>query len=64
MPKSILQTGAVTFTASSFVPLIDWAASAMGVKIPLDAQLQLAAGLITLGHAIVNRFFPQAATQQ
>lgn len=31
MPKSILQTGAVTFTASSFVPLIDWAASAMGV---------------------------------
>ena len=64
MPKSILQTGAVTFTASSFVPLIDWAASAMGVKIPLDAQLQIAAGLITIGHAIVDRFFPQAATPQ
>jgi hypothetical protein len=51
---SSLQTGAVTLTAASLVPVIDWAASAVGVKIPVDAQLQIAALLITAGHAASN----------
>ncbi|MGU7784866.1 hypothetical protein [Burkholderia sp. PU8-34] len=54
MPQSSIQTGAITLTAASLVPIIDWAAQAMHVSIPVDAQFQIAAVLITVGHAVSN----------
>jgi hypothetical protein len=60
---SSIQTGAITLTAASFVPIIDWAASALHIAIPLDAQLQLAAMLITGGHALYNYLAARAAAK-
>jgi hypothetical protein len=51
---SSIQTGAITLTAASLVPIIDWAATALHISIPMDAQLQIAAMLITGGHALYN----------
>ncbi|WP_234775154.1 hypothetical protein [Paraburkholderia tropica] len=51
---SSIQTGAITLTAASLVPIIDWAATSLHIAIPVDAQLQLAAMLITGGHALYN----------
>jgi len=53
-PTSSIQTGALTLSAASLVPIIDWGASRAGVTIPVDVQLQLAALLITGAHAIYN----------
>ena len=65
---SSIQTGAITLTAASLVPIIDWAASAAHISIPVDAQLQIAALLITGGHAVYNlvraRLTPGAPTGQ
>ncbi|WP_338509205.1 hypothetical protein [Burkholderia gladioli] len=64
---SSIQTGALTLSAASLVPIIDWAASRLGIQIPADAQLQIAALLITGAHAIYNlilerrSFVPPAA---
>lgn len=52
--NSSIHTGAITLTAASLVPIIDWAAQAMHVAIPMEAQLQIAAFLITAGHAAYN----------
>jgi hypothetical protein len=51
---SSIQTGAITLTAASLVPIIDWAATALHISIPMDAQLQIAAVIITGGHALYN----------
>ncbi|MFY4712144.1 hypothetical protein [Burkholderia glumae] len=53
-PTSSIQTGALTLSAASLVPIIDWAASRLNITIPVDAQLQIAALLITVGHAVYN----------
>jgi hypothetical protein len=58
---SSIQTGAITLTAASLVPIIDWAATALHIAIPVDAQLQLAAMLITGGHALYNYLTARAA---
>lgn len=58
---SSINTGAITLSAASLVPIIDWAASALHISIPLDAQLQIAAVLITGGHAIYNYLRARAA---
>lgn len=60
-PTSSIQTGALTLSAASLVPIIDWAASRLGITIPVDAQLQIAALLITVGHAIYNLMLERRA---
>ncbi|MCM2544244.1 hypothetical protein ACVCH0_20555 [Burkholderia glumae] len=59
--SSSIQTGALTLSAASLVPIIDWGASRLGVAIPVDAQLQLAALAITVGHAIYNHWHARVA---
>jgi hypothetical protein len=61
---SSLQTGAITLTAASLVPIIDWIAQAMRVVIPLDAQLQISALLMTSAHAAYNYAIARAADKQ
>ncbi|MCG5072301.1 hypothetical protein [Paraburkholderia tagetis] len=61
---SSIQTGAITLTAASLVPIIDWAAQAMNIKIPMEAQLQIAAFLITGGHAAYNWLMARAAAKK
>jgi hypothetical protein len=58
--NSSIQTGAITLTAASLVPIIDWAAQSMHVAIPVDAQLQIAALLITGAHAVYNYLLARA----
>lgn len=58
---SSIQTGAITLTAASLVPIIDWAAQAMHVSIPVDAQLQIAAMIITGSHALYNYLHARSA---
>ncbi|WP_186095707.1 hypothetical protein [Burkholderia gladioli] len=60
-PTSSIQTGALTLSAASLVPIIDWAASRLGITIPIDAQLQIAALVITVGHAIYNLLLERRA---
>jgi hypothetical protein len=59
---SSIQTGAITLTAASLVPIIDWAATALHISIPVDAQLQIAAMLITGGHALYNYLRARSST--
>lgn len=61
---SSIQTGAITLTAASLVPIIDWAAQAMHVVIPMEAQLQIAAFLITGAHAGYNWLAARSAAKQ
>ncbi|WP_070106505.1 hypothetical protein [Burkholderia plantarii] len=61
-PTSSIQTGALTLSAASLVPIIDWAASRLGITIPADAQLQIAALLITGAHAIYNLLLERRAS--
>ena len=61
---SSIQTGAITLTAASLVPIIDWAANAAHISIPVDAQLQIAAMLITGGHALYNYLCARTAAKQ
>ena len=60
---SSIQTGAITMTAASLVPIIDWAASRLGISIPVDAQLQIAGALITGAHALRNWLAARAASK-
>lgn len=60
---SSIQTGAITLTAASLVPIIDWAATSMHIAIPMDAQLQVAAMLITGCHAAYNYLVARAAAK-
>ena len=62
--NSSIHTGAITLTAASLVPIIDWAAQAMHVSIPMEAQLQIAAFLITGAHAGYNYLMARAAGKQ
>lgn len=57
---SSIQTGAITLTAASLVPIIDWAAQAMHVTIPMEAQLQISAFIITGAHAAYNYLLARA----
>ncbi|WP_070108607.1 hypothetical protein [Burkholderia plantarii] len=59
--SSSIQTGALTLSAASLVPIIDWGASRLGIAIPVDAQLQLAALAITIGHALYNHWRARGA---
>ena len=63
-PTSSIQTGAITLTAASLVPIIDWAAQAMHVTIPMEAQLQIAAFIITGCHAVFNVLKARAEAKQ
>ena len=57
---SSIQTGAITLTAASLVPIIDWAAQAAHVTIPMEAQLQISAFIITGAHAVYNYLMARA----
>ncbi|WP_186153463.1 hypothetical protein [Burkholderia gladioli] len=59
--SSSIQTGALTLSAASLVPIIDWGASRLGIAIPVDAQLQLAALAITGAHALYNHWRTRGA---
>lgn len=61
---SSIQTGAITLTAASLVPIIDWAAQSMNVKIPMEAQLQISAFIITGAHAAYNYVMARAAAKK
>ncbi|KWF90410.1 hypothetical protein WL95_27680 [Burkholderia cepacia] len=61
---SSIQTGAITLTAASLVPIIDWIAQAMHVTIPMEAQLQISAFLITGAHAVYNYLMARAASKK
>jgi hypothetical protein len=58
--NSSIQTGAITLTAASLVPIIDWAAQSMHIAIPMEAQLQISAFLITGAHAVYNYLLARA----
>lgn len=58
---SSIQTGAITLTAASLVPIIDWIAQSMHITIPMEAQLQISAFLITGAHAAYNYLMARAA---
>ncbi|MDN7490613.1 hypothetical protein QZM35_23150 [Burkholderia sp. AU45274] len=60
---SSIQTGAITLTAASLVPIIDWAAQVMHVTIPMEAQLQISAFLITGAHAAYNYLMTRSAAK-
>jgi hypothetical protein len=62
-PTSSIQTGAITLTAASLVPIIDWIAQAMHVVIPMEAQLQISALVITAGHAAYNYAIARTAAK-
>lgn len=62
--SSSIQTGAITLTAASLVPIIDWAAQAMHIAIPMEAQLQISAFLITGAHAAYNYLMARAAAKK
>lgn len=61
---SSIKTGAITLTAASLVPIIDWAAQMMHIVIPMEAQLQISAFIITGAHAAYNYLMARAAAKQ
>ena len=53
---SSIVTGGVTVSAAALAPLVQWALDGFPAgHYPSDAPLLIAAGLITIGHAVYNR---------
>lgn len=51
---SSLVTGGITVSAASLAPLVSWALDGFPRPVPAEIPLLIAAGLITLGHALYN----------
>ena len=53
-------TGGVTVSAATLTPLVSWALNGCSHPAPDSVPLLIAAGIITLGHAIYNMVTPKA----
>jgi hypothetical protein len=55
-PTSSLVTGGVTFSAGTLVPLVTWGLTGFHTPIPESVPYLIAAAIITVAHAVYNRF--------